>query len=1478
MKEKMIAVKKNFFKQTAVFLAVVVMCVGFGFNSGGSALRYTRAAEVFNPVSGVSVLKNRRINSVSGISDSRYGVQLSASVSGSRVEIGDEMRGLFELNFRVFSQTAFEGSGTPFGESISNPALVLKTVSLIFTDTEDESKSFRVGIEGASKMNFATPQAYAEAGGRRGGVYTLADGGALLGNTTGANANGRYTALWRTSFSNTGYSSAEVKLSEPDANIIGFDPVSMRVYSKTSPSGGQKLIWDFSQEYTDGKKGVVFEPFASYRASLEFTEIAQGKTADILVYSLNGQSLQGLAHVNNAGPNVFADFSKQAVMNAKYLLPEPSHFDVLGDAVVSTSVSASLNGLALTVYNASDVPATQYSAGCYVIPAAAGKMTVTYTAKDSGFNGQPMNASAEVFAASPKTSYTLQGRMESGDLGVGTVVTVPAATAKSALSKKAPAVSVSVKKNGVPLAGYASKPANEAFTFTLGEAASYLVEYSAAGAGDVLSYAITASGGLPAFNPEFALPEFSYVSGYFVFPSAQAVMGGEAKPAAMRLYFPDGGAYEANSLIFEKPGKYTVEYSAEFSGTTYKKSYSLLVADAQATFTGGSMGSGVTDGGGSARYDGITGALIDAASYADVFTYSKKVDLSAAVKDELLIEIFNSAPWGGYGTEAPTVIIRDAHDPDNFLTIRAHHYWNTQYVWLHAWAPNQQPMGLRDTGVLDIDGQLGSFSNYNTDSYIGNPITYGGAFDYENSGMKLFYDAAEKAIYSRYGQSVTEANLKIIGFADDYQINPWKGFTTGEVYISVTNFKSIVVSEVYGNKLSESGIYGFPSDIFVDTRGYAESALPDAVAGKPYPVFDAFAISKWDGKTDVSVRVFRNYGQASYSEAEIKNGKFTPSLPGVYTIEYTARDAFHNITVKTLTVNAVHENNVTPVTLTLSSEPAATGTAGVFYAIPAVAAMSGGSGNLTLTVRVLNPSGTPVPLKGGGFTPLSAGIYTIEYKVADYIGGGAPNEAVITKTVNITAQQKPVLYDVLLPAAVNSGVDLKLPVVSAADYYTDPSGAVPPATSITVTLNGSPLTIGAGNIVRPQVAAGTSADMTVKYSASNSQGATEKTYTVKVINPGASSGFMANYFHPFAGSFTKTASSSGITVTSANSNAALQFINPVLAQGFYLNFSVPSVTYNNADRVIVTLYDSADMNVSVRFEIFKNTDDTSASGGSYFSINGGAKNVFSGNFYSENAPMGFTYSQNAFTVADLNGSSMGRVNETEAGEPFNGFPSGKVWFTISCGTVTGSGLRLKLTNINNQPLSDRSGIQNNIYPEFQRLGHLPLQVEAGQTVTIPAIVAQSVLAPRTTATIDIQLVGGETILSGASIDSPREFVIPQAGSYRVIYRANDGTRTFSQTYIIQVVEYEPPVLTVNGTPSAKVKVGATVTLPGASATDNNTKAPVIRIFVISPNRDMRMLDVSRTFIAAGAGQYIVRYYAYDDCANYAVREFVVIAE
>ncbi len=1433
--------------------------------------RTVSAEGLFQEPQGVSITQNYQISGEETISDTRSGVLLSSSVSGTSVDFADKMSGLFELDFRVFSQSTFVASGYPYGYTLNNPALELNEFSIRITNAANEDESFAIVLDGKSIMNYATPQARVEVEGKQVGLFYW-KGRNNSGNTTGANTAGRFTALWNTSFSNKAYDEdtidyifSETESENLQSNVIGFDPFAMEIYAKYA-TGEKRVIWNLSNAYNDGQSAATYMPFESYNVSLEFTDVAKTKTAKVLLYSLNGQSLAGETLTNNCGPNVYMSASYNAVVGEKYILDNSVvTYDVCGDETKNVAIAASVDGLAQTVYDKFGKPTTSYSEGCYIIPNVAGVMSIALTASDSAYAGQTITEKVSVYELKPTAEYALDWRLESGEYGVGSVISVPAATVSCDSLRKDGEVFVSVYKNGTPLSGYEKIKAP--FDFTMDEIATYAVEYSCTGSDSKTVYEWNVCDDKPAFNLNFQIAETLRCGEVLNVPTASTLFKGESAMAAVKVIYPNGNVFNGSQIELNIAGEYTVEYTVKYFNEIYKKEYKVTCLDSVGAFTG--SGFTVEYGAPNNRYAQQTGVYASASSSTNKLTYTKKLDISKSTKNDTLVRLYSADNWGGDpdGSHAagvgtvPDIIITDAHDPNNFVTVRAKWGWSLYHNCTYAFAPGQTVKGLMN------DGSVAAYPTWTKSLFYGgyDYVYEGMAFDEQSYNVQ--YDAAEKAIYVN--------NNMIIDLDAGYQESIWKGFTTGEVYISFTNVHKIMITEIYGNTLTEKYLLDTTAPVLIpETQG---DELPNAVIGKPFKVFDAYVYDNLTENVRLSTRVFYNYGSADYTEVNVKNGVFTPKKAGRYTIEYTAVDAFYNVTVKTVTVEAVEESEITPVSFALSDEPSAVGVVGIKYDLPEIINAAGGTGALVKGIEILDADGESVTVNKNYFVPVKAGKHTVNFFVKDYVGVGEVNSAVETYEIEVTIDDAPIMGDLRLPEVILSGMNLQLPVIDAVDWKADPTGATHVTPSISAVIGEQSFVVDENNVVTPTVTAGTRETMTVTYTAQGAHGVATKTADVVVVNPKKENGFMAEYFYKMSGSVEKTAVATGINfkVTSASDDNKVRFINPVLANGFAIKFTLgdnAESVQNDTDKIIVRLYDSQNMDISVRFEFIKNLEETDVTSTSYFSINGGESSAISGNFYSASMPLGISsFSQETLVCYDLNGNGLGSIAQTESGEVFKGFPSGKVWVELEFGNVQEGGVDVTFNSLNNQSFSAENF--DVVIPQLALTQGITASVEIGKPFVLPSIVAQDVLSATSTATITVVKVGGEYSQTFENIDT--ELTLDEVGTYRISYMVKDAAgRRFTQTYMFSVVEYEPPVVTFSAQLPKSVKVGTTVTLPTVTVVDNASENSTVNVFLVKPNCSMYVWT-EQSFTAEEVGTYKVRYFIYDDSFNYVMEEFII---
>jgi hypothetical protein len=95
-----------------------------------------------------------------------------------------------------------------------------------------------------------------------------------------------------------------------------------------------------------------------------------------------------------------------------------------------------------------------------------------------------------------------------------------------------------------------------------------------------------------------------------------------------------------------------------------------------------------------------------------------------------------------------------------------------------------------------------------------------------------------------------------------------------------------------------------------------------------------------------------------------------------------------------------------------------------------------------------------------------------------------------------------------------------------------------------------------------------------------------------------------------------------------------------------------------------------------------------------------------------------------------------------------------------------------------------------------------------------------------------------------------------------------------------VLDEVAPELVLNGGIATKVKVGSTVALPQAIATDNYDESPVVKIMVIDTMGHTSLISATvGTYKLTRVGTYVFCYFTQDEAGNIAyVNQFVIVEE
>ena len=332
----------------------------------------------------------------------------------------------------------------------------------------------------------------------------------------------------------------------------------------------------------------------------------------------------------------------------------------------------------------------------------------------------------------------------------------------------------------------------------------------------------------------------------------------------------------------------------------------------------------------------------------------------------------------------------------------------------------------------------------------------------------------------------------------------------------------------------------------------------------------------------------------------------------------------------------------------------------------------------------------------------------------------------------------------------------------------------------------------------------------------------------------------------------------------ATKNATVQYSNRILAEDFSLKLDVDK-TRNNYSSIIVTLYDSVDRNIAVQLNFARSGDTVKC-----YINNAKEGNGVSASFTQDTDEIIFDFINSASKIK-MGAQTLYVVNDL-AGNTFNGFPSKYVMLEIGMAGVTGEA-GVQLYSISKQMFSSKS--EEFIRPSFYFDGSyggvfnlndvydLP-KIYAGDVLSQEVEVSYTVIAPDGTV---LKTVDGKELkdVDGSQVYS---CMLTQLGNYRFTMKLKDqNANTLTFTYIFSVIDTEKPTIFLEGEVPTNVKVGDTVVLPNATASEELVGEKVY-IHVIQPNGVSVQVQDGK-FVATQVGVYKVCYYAIDEAYNLA---------
>lgn len=938
------------------------------------------------------------------------------------------------------------------------------------------------------------------------------------------------------------------------------------------------------------------------------------------------------------------------------------------------------------------------------------------------------------------------------------------------------------------------------------------------------------------------------------------------------------------------------------------------------------------------------------ATSASTVTYNRLIDVTELTQANTLFEV-QITPTAAGVSEFNQLLVRveDSENPKSYFEISLYrYYWDgpvdavthvsvrpdsmatyngRYYTNNYETKVIQEPIVDEETGepVLDGNGQ----PTYNErKEYIDHPSYYmrggvrqatmiqgpfGGAKNGWSNSIKIYYNDAEKAVYTKdasvWSPNMTTGVLTAGGVADKdgkivvldmdnledmdkVKTNLWSGFDSGKVRISFT------ANDLFGEyanymilKIDDQAMDGellndvTAPKLSVDLDGYDEAELPEAKVGQKYPFFSATAIDKMYGEVDVKARVYKD-GKEIYATGD----GFVPETAGDYVVEYAAYDGNRNTATERFTVTA--KETISSVTGTLNvpvgaidfSDDELKNANGNFpvklyypVTLPNMTA-AGGSGNASAEMQIVFNGKKMSYSANGTFVPQSAGVYEVKYLLSDFIGNTVTYEYRLEATYEAT----PRLLAPSLPDYLSVGKSVKFPAVEA-ELYTVWQQKIATYDVINVyKADGATKIVSfEGNnpaIYTPKAADGET--VVVEYYTAKDANSTPATYrkTMKVL-PASK---LSDRFAMDEGiSLIEKSASLNYSFSASAEGKVVRFINPLsIYDGVRIVFDVPDAvrekavdedgndildgnnqpTYNyiyknNYTEIRFKIIDANDADNYVFVSFYKNPEADALT--SFVSVNGGAKVSYPVSFYG-NVNDNFIFTVKADgSVYNANGDLL------DIAADFAGFSGDSVYVEYTLLGITGEA-EISMIQLKNQILGDTD--EDFINPVLTVYEEPVGLAELGDTIEIGGAIANDVYDVKTKLDVTITFNDKEIFaysdlfgrFDGTSL------VATDYGVYKITYKATDesGNAT-NRSYSVEIRDVIAPALTINGEMPTTWKKGTKFSFPEVIASDNVDVDLVVYTIVINPMNVYTVMEEGDVYTPTMSGRFIVRFYCQD---------------
>ncbi len=954
------------------------------------------------------------------------------------------------------------------------------------------------------------------------------------------------------------------------------------------------------------------------------------------------------------------------------------------------------------------------------------------------------------------------------------------------------------------------------------------------------------------------------------------------KAEGMTVVYPSGGVYGGDKVTLSQAGKYQVTYYATVDGERVEETCYYMVnrmpKDVIITEEGMSVEHGKYYVESPYEIKKDTYGAIVTFKAGQQITFSTNLKTSDLTADYNIVEmIVMPSVFKETDFERLNIRISDAEDAENYVDIIVISSnavdGDGQVSYVQAGA-NGQSVGGYEGAKYHSDSPIYGTQVEHSFRALGRKGEFRSNLTISENYLTVAIDHEEKMVYC--GPSSNESTSKILvndldGVAN-YKGNPWGGFTSDEVTVSITADRfvkpegKVLIKSFGGFDFSTTIEDTAKPEILVDVD--ERERLPIAEVGKDFPIFPYVARDLLDSqlKTGVSVYYLDNQGRKITVENDGKS--FFAKYEGKYQIVYRAEDCSGNVTEKIFEIEA--QESIPNLYIAIE-EPFVQADVYQTVAIPFASQVMafGGSGYISIERRVYDPKGQLLDVDDTlQLTVL--GDYKVVYGATDYMG----NVEYATMTVSVNHLTKPTfVQEPKFDSVFVKGFTYELPQAVAVETADDRIVELPYQVYI-----------------NDQLVDGTfeakGETMNVRYVVNGETGDAEWSRDVTVVDTEYGK-YKSRYFY----------SESDMLILDEklyvdfrfSENSSVEFINPLYSNGFSLILTYESEKVNFSTMKL-TLTNASDLtqSVTVNFLYDKIIDSW------LMQLNGVNART---SYATSKGILSFTLSSDGKSIIDTDGVEIAEIIFYDNGKPFQGLGE-ELYLQFSFEDVTGE-TSFHVTQIGNQAMGyNKSSIDkamDEIKPVIILDESFTTRQKLGSKAKIPTAKAYDVLGQIYDFKVTLEMVGGQVLASGSATET-LNCVLEKAGNYLVTYYAKDSNgNTTRLPYSIFVSDETAPKLNVENDLKKEYKQGSKIKIPSYSATDNGENC-YIQVTLILPNNEMRLLHYNEngkltslltndsnlyetafkadkdTFVALYKGKYTLRIVTYDEYYNYTVQE------